>query len=126
MATKTPFSLTHRTSSQRAVVMLRTVRDGDPRRFSAVVTRISPKSIRLALDETPPAELSDLFAWNREAPIGLELPTPDKTIWTKGVLTALVSSYEWDEAPLSLDFDFPPLSPEEAATLRETNPALIT
>lgn len=126
MATKTPFSLTHRTSSQRAVVMLCTAHGGDPRRFPAVVTRITPKGLRLALDEAPPAELSDLYAWNREAAIGLELPTPDKTIWTKGVLTALVSSYEWDEAPLSLDFDFPPLSQEEAAMLRDTNPALVT
>ena len=114
----------HKHSKQTARLRLLVDNQGNTEIFSAVVTRISPLDIRLALQEELPLLNSQVYYLNPMVDIELDLPR-DKTVMTRGKLCGIAQNFEADSAPLLIDLEFPEISDEEEQVLRDSNPALV-
>ncbi len=126
MQNVTPISSAHLVSKQRATLLLVTSEDGAMQEFEAVVTRITPMAIRLALKQIPPVPFQLLYRWNRLVDMHLDLPSPhNRKAHARGVLIGLAADYSLDAPLVIVDIEFAEITEEEEKALRDSNPALV-
>lgn len=124
-ATAPPFSQAHHHSRQPATVFLVLEPFSSPVAHEAVVIRISPLDMRIALRTDPGLDLRELHSMNHGILIELPMPKPHRKAITRGKLTGVARHTDEDEPRVTLDIDFPELTTEEELALRESNPLLL-
>ncbi|CAN5370176.1 hypothetical protein BH09SUM1_BH09SUM1_01870 [soil metagenome] len=110
---------------QPARLFLVTSPGATPEPYTAYVTRISPWGIRLALYSLPSATLKQLFDYNREAEVFLQLPRPLPSFTSKAAVTGIATNFNVEEPPMVFDLDFVDLGEKEEQALRDSNPQLV-
>jgi hypothetical protein len=116
---------TQRTPIQQATITLIVSRDGLVRTCHAVVTRISPLDIRLAILTPIEATPADIYRWNPLVRVRLNLPEANCEVATRGIITGVMANIDNSNIPFVLDLDFPEITEEEEKALRDSNPLLV-
>lgn len=126
LATPPPIeSQSHLLSRQMAKATLVISPSGKTREFRACVTRITPLTLRLALDGSVAATAQELYSWNPIVDVLLELPRPAGHVSTCGKIAGVAFNFDPGSPSVVIDLDFPEITEDEEKVLRDSNPNLV-